>query len=56
MPEPRCLKVFWEKVKTAIKSLDESFAEFETRFRGEHIATFGPLLLGIVGWQQISDR
>jgi hypothetical protein len=51
VPEPRCLRSFWERAYAAIQSLDETFADFGTRATAEHVATFGPVLLGVLAWQ-----
>jgi hypothetical protein len=56
LPEAQDLGAFWSKVRRAIYSLDPSFNDFELKFTSQHIATFGPYLLGARGWQQMGGK
>lgn len=51
LPPPADLRAFWQKVATAIRSLDPTFANFEHDFEREHVQNFGPHVLGFMGWQ-----
>lgn len=56
LPAPQDLRAFWQKVATAIRSLDPTFANFEHEFTWEHVHNFGPHVLGFMGWQQVSAK
>ena len=57
LPEPRDLSTWWHSIEAAIESLDQSFLtdlHDPLSFGRIHMATFGPVVLGPLGWQQIN--
>ena len=56
--EPADLGPFWEKIKGALQSLDQSFTEHHLMLKcgPTAVQNLGPLIVGAMGWQQLKGK
>ena len=57
LPAPRSLSTWWRSVEVDIELLDQFFLcnlHDPLSFGSVHVATFGPVVLGPLGWRQLN--